>query len=84
MKFLFMFLLQLITVGLLIKLAIKFFIPRPIRKLFAKSTMALIRCSCELINELKNNFENDDDSEYDDGVDDGKVINIVQGKRNRM
>jgi hypothetical protein len=85
MKFLFTLVVQIITVGFLLKLAVKLLVPRPIRKLFSKSTVALYQCSCEVLKELKENFEDDDDDvEYDDGVDDRKVITIVPKKRNKM
>lgn len=82
MKFIFTLILQLITVGFLLKLAIRLLIPKQIRKLFSKSTAALCRCSFDILKELKEDFEGEDEvDDVDNDVDNKKVVQFASRTR---
>jgi hypothetical protein len=81
MKFLFTLMLQLITVGFLLKLVVRLLVPRPIRKFVGKSTMALCRHSFEIIKEINDGLRDDDDDDIDSDVDDKKVVELSRARK---
>lgn len=82
MKVLFIFLVQFITVCLLIKLAIRMVVPRPLRKLFLKSSVTLYHTSANLLKAMKTNFEDESDDDSDDIIEeDSNVISISRASK---